>query len=69
VPPPDELEGAEEMTRQAVEELGDTKGGAVTPLLLARVAELSRGRSVDLNVDLVVNNARIAAQVAIAFLA
>jgi pseudouridylate synthase len=69
VPPPDELEGAEEMTRQAVEELGDAKGGAVTPLLLARVAELSRGRSVDLNVDLVVNNARIAAQVAVAFLA
>lgn len=69
VPPPDELEGAEEMTRQAVEELGDTKGGAVTPLLLARVAELSHGRSVDLNVDLVVNNARIAAQVAVAFLA
>jgi pseudouridine-5'-phosphate glycosidase len=35
-----------------------------TPRLLARVAELSGGRSLPLNVDLVVNNARVAARVA-----
>jgi pseudouridine-5'-phosphate glycosidase len=29
------------------------------------MAELSGGRSVDLNVDLVINNARVAAQVAV----
>jgi pseudouridine-5'-phosphate glycosidase len=67
VPPPAELEGAEEMTRQAVDELREARGAAVTPRLLARVAELSGGRSVDLNVDLVINNARTAAQIARAF--
>lgn len=64
VPPPAELEDAEEMAERAVRELAGAAGSELTPLLLARVAELSRGRSLDLNVDLVVNNARIAAQVA-----
>jgi pseudouridylate synthase len=66
VPPPADLDGAEEMALRAVRELPDARGAAVTPLLLARVAELSGGRSLDLNVDLVVNNARVAAQVAAA---
>ena len=65
VPPPAELEGAEEITQRAVRELTDAAGPQVTPRLLARVAELSGGRSLDLNVDLVVNNARIAALVAV----
>jgi pseudouridylate synthase len=64
IPPPQDLDGAEEMARRAAADLGDVAGGAVTPLLLARMAELSGGRSLDLNVDLVVNNARVAAQVA-----
>jgi pseudouridine-5'-phosphate glycosidase len=64
IPPPAELEGADEMAQQAVAELHDVSGGAVTPRLLARMAELSGGRSLDLNVDLVINNARVAAQVA-----
>lgn len=64
VPPPGELDGAEEITQRAVRELTDAAGPQVTPRLLARVAELSGGRSLDLNVDLVVNNARIAARVA-----
>ena len=67
VPPPAELEGAGEMARAAAAELGHITGAAVTPRLLARVAELSGGRSLDLNVDLVVNNARVAAQVARAY--
>jgi len=57
------------MTVRAVAEIRDLSGPDVTPRLLARVAELSGGRSLDLNVDLVVNNARVAAQVARAFFA
>jgi pseudouridine-5'-phosphate glycosidase len=67
VPPPDELEGAEELVQRAVRELADVTGPDVTPRLLARVAELSSGRSLELNVELVVNNARVAARVAAAF--
>lgn len=70
VPPPRELEQAETFARQAAEELReDVSGGDVTPRLLARVAELSGGRSLDLNVELVIHNARIAARVARAFAA
>jgi pseudouridine-5'-phosphate glycosidase len=64
IPPPYDLDGAEEMARRAAGDLGDVSGGAVTPRLLARIAELSGGRSLDLNVELVINNARVAAQVA-----
>jgi pseudouridine-5'-phosphate glycosidase len=67
VPPPAELDGAEEMAERAAQELSDVSGAEVTPRLLARMAELSGGRSLDLNVDLVINNARVAAQVARAF--
>jgi pseudouridine-5'-phosphate glycosidase len=67
IPPPRELEGAEEMVMQAVGELAAVTGQEVTPRLLARVAELSGGRSLDLNVELVVNNARVAGAVASAF--
>jgi len=64
VRPPAELEGAEQMAQQAVHDLAGVAGSEVTPRLLARMAELSGGRSLDLNVELVVNNARIAALVA-----
>jgi pseudouridine-5'-phosphate glycosidase len=67
VPPPAELDGAEEMAMRAAGEQGDARGGSVTPHLLARMAELSGGRSLDLNVELVINNARQAALVARAF--
>ena len=67
VPPPAELEGAEKMARQAAADLQKVSGADVTPRLLARITELSGGRSLDLNVALVINNARIAAQVARAF--
>jgi pseudouridine-5'-phosphate glycosidase len=55
------------MARRATSELTDVSGGSLTPQLLARMAELSGGRSLDLNVDLVINNARQAARVAMAF--
>ena len=67
IPPPDELPDAERLVEQALTEAGGVSGGDVTPRLLAKVAELSGGRSLDLNVELVVNNARIAAQVARAY--
>jgi pseudouridine-5'-phosphate glycosidase len=55
------------MADRAVREVAGVSGADVTPRLLARMAELSGGRSVEVNVELVVNNARVAAQVAGAF--
>ena len=69
IPPPSELEGAQEIAERAVSEVAGVSGADVTPRLLARMAELSGGRSVEVNVELVVNNAWIAAQVARAFAA
>ncbi len=42
------------------------EGPAVTPWLLARVAEISGGRSVKANVSLIVNNAGVAGEIAAA---
>lgn len=42
------------------------RGGAVTPFILARVAELSQGRTLTTNIGLIVNNARVAARIAVA---
>ncbi|NVK41364.1 MAG: pseudouridine-5'-phosphate glycosidase [Oceanospirillaceae bacterium] len=42
-------------------------GKATTPFLLARVAELTGGDSLESNIQLVLNNARLAAQIAKAF--
>ena len=67
VPPPAELEGADELVSRAVARAGDVEGAGVTPRLLAMVAEFSEGRSLDLNVDVVINNARTAAMVARSF--
>jgi len=59
-------------TRAAVERaLADAsaagiEGPAVTPWLLARVAEITEGRSVRANVALIVNNARFAGRLAVA---
>ncbi|MFO1147951.1 MAG: pseudouridine-5'-phosphate glycosidase [Alsobacter sp.] len=41
-------------------------GKAVTPFLLARINEITRGRSLTANIALVRNNARVAAQTAVA---
>lgn len=42
------------------------RGGRVTPFVLARVAEISGGRTLQANVGLIVNNAATAAQIAVA---
>jgi pseudouridine-5'-phosphate glycosidase len=49
---------------QAEAEAGGIAGKAVTPFLLARLFELSRGRTLDANVALVLSNARLAAAIA-----
>ena len=42
-------------------------GKAITPFLLARVNELTDGDSLEANVQLVLNNARLAVQIARAY--
>ena len=42
---------------------------AVTPFLLSRIFDLTEGRSLDANIALVLNNARLAARIAIALAA
>ncbi|MBV9355606.1 MAG: pseudouridine-5'-phosphate glycosidase, partial [Chloroflexi bacterium] len=67
VPPPRELTLARDLVQQATADQGDVHGAALTPRLLGRIAELSGGQSVEVNVELVVNNARVAAACAAAW--
>ena len=53
-----------EAMEEAERSLGKLRGPAVTPALLAKIAELTGGRSLRANRDLIVANARLAAQVA-----
>lgn len=71
-PPPAEsaLEGAqvEQAIQQALDEAQaqGVRGQAVTPFLLGRVSQLTGGASLQANLALLRNNARLAAQVALA---
>jgi pseudouridine-5'-phosphate glycosidase len=47
-------------------EARNVRGHALTPFLLARVADLTGGKSVTANVALLENNARVAARIAVA---
>ena len=65
---------APEMERFITQALDESRsaqisGKAVTPWLLARIVELSRGRSLDTNRALIAGNAALAAQLAVAFAA
>ena len=63
--PPGEIAGAiAQATREA--EVQGIWGAALTPFVLARLAQLTNGRSVHTNVSLLLNNARIAARIAVA---
>jgi len=53
-----------EAMEEAERSLGKLRGPAVTPALLAKIAELTDGRSLRANRELIVANARLAAQVA-----
>lgn len=50
-------------------ELNKIKGKESTPFLLAKVKELTGGKSLDANIQLVYNNAKLAAEVAVKFAA
>jgi pseudouridine-5'-phosphate glycosidase len=72
VPPPaslalpgDEMEQAVE-TALAEAEAGDVSGKDLTPFLLSRMAELTGGRSLAVNLALLERNARVGAGVAVA---
>ncbi|HEY3523334.1 MAG TPA: pseudouridine-5'-phosphate glycosidase [Candidatus Limnocylindrales bacterium] len=63
----DETEAKEAIERAVVEaDRAGVTGPELTPWLLARIAELTDGRSVRANTALIVNDARVAAQLAAA---
>lgn len=61
----EEIEG---VIRQAIDEAKEQNitGKKVTPFLLARIKELTGGRSLETNIALVYHNAKVAAQLAVA---
>jgi pseudouridine-5'-phosphate glycosidase len=68
-PPPESLDDVEPLIEQALneaEERGIT-GQAVTPFVLSFLHEASRGRTLKVNRGLVLANAELAAQVAVAY--
>jgi pseudouridine-5'-phosphate glycosidase len=64
--PPDEIEGAIVQASREADAEGVT-GAALTPFLLSRLAVLTDGRSVTTNTALLLNNARVAAKIAVEF--
>ena len=71
VPPPEQsalpAEIVEEAVNQALAEAQAqrVRGQAVTPFLLERVSQLTHGNSLTANLDLLKNNARVAAEIAL----
>lgn len=71
VPPPESsalpLEQVETAVRQALEEAQarQVRGQAVTPFLLQRVSQLTQGSSLRANLDLLKNNALVAAEISL----
>lgn len=53
--------------KQAHQEAESVNGQALTPFLLKRISELSAGRSLAANIELIKNNASLGAQIALAF--
>jgi pseudouridine-5'-phosphate glycosidase len=67
--PPDESIDVEPLIDEAVRQVHDRRlaGQAVTPAVLALVHELSGGRSVEVNRQLIAGNAGLAAEAAVAY--
>ena len=59
-----EVEAATQQALAEAEEQG-VHGAAVTPFLLERIRQLTEGRSLAANVQLILNNARVGAQLAV----
>ena len=53
--------------KQAQQEAQHIHGKSITPFLLQRIAELTAGQSVQANLELVKSNARLGAQIAVAY--
>jgi len=72
VPPPSDLEiPASEVEMQIEKALEEAKknnisGPAITPYLLLKVNEITKGKSMRVNIALLKNNARVAAKIAVA---
>lgn len=70
VPPPSPIPAADinAAIAQALKDAEQRRvsGAAVTPFLLAAVKSLTDGASLETNIDLVLNNARVAAEIAVA---
>src|SRR5207237_9403121 len=68
-PPDESLDDVEPLIEEALAEARrrGVEGAAVTPFVLARLHERSGGRTLRANRDLVVANARLAAEVAVAY--
>jgi len=68
IPESAELDAAEldAVVEQALADAGAATGPAVTPFVLARIAEVTAGRSVPANLALAEHNAAVAAEVACA---
>jgi pseudouridylate synthase len=64
--PREKIAGAIQQARQEAHAQG-IKGQPLTPFLLARLSELTGGESLKANLKLLLNNARLAAQIAQAF--
>ncbi|MBQ3080755.1 MAG: pseudouridine-5'-phosphate glycosidase [Clostridia bacterium] len=62
---PDEINSTIEQAVKDANELG-IKGKDTTPYLLDRIQKLTGGRSLDSNIQLVLNNARLASKIAVA---
>jgi pseudouridylate synthase len=68
-PPPESLDEVEPLIEQALAEADDrgVAGPAVTPFVLSFLHEASGGRTLKVNRDLVLANAELSAQVAVAY--
>ncbi len=72
-PPPEDSALANDIVEAAIQHAlhdassSDIHGQQVTPFLLERVKELTQGASLEANLDLLLNNARLAAQIAVEY--
>jgi pseudouridylate synthase len=68
-PPPESLDDVEPLIEQALDAAADqgVTGPAVTPFVLSYLHERSGGQTLQVNRELVLENARLAAEVAIAY--
>jgi pseudouridine-5'-phosphate glycosidase len=61
---PDVMQGAITEAMKEAEEKG-VRGKAITPFLLAKIEQLTGGKSLEANIRLVLNNARLAGEIAV----